>query len=82
MICPICENKDELVETYTYPDGETTLLACPGCAAEAGFCMVCGAFIAGSELDEHSMMIGVCYDCVLELKAEIGESDEDHGSEM
>jgi len=43
MICPICENKDELVETYTYPDGETTLLACPGCAAEAGFCMVCGA---------------------------------------
>jgi len=59
MICPICENKDEL----------------------AGFCMVCGA-IAGSEADEHSMMIGVCYDCVLELKEEIGERDEYYGSGM
>jgi hypothetical protein len=76
--CGICRAEKDLGE-YTYPGNRSVMVLCPTCAQNAGFCVGCGAFMAGSERDEHSGMIGLCYECVRELRDELGERDEYYG---
>lgn len=65
---------------YTYPDGMTTPGMTDHEAIQAGFCPGCGYFIGGSEHDDMSVReFGLCYECVEELRIELGEFDEIDG---
>jgi len=74
-----CENclKTFECDFYSYPGQKVEMLLCPDCASRLGFCISCGFFMAGNELDEHSGLPGMCYECVQDMKAELGEGDYD-----
>jgi len=74
----ICQNCHtiQICDFYVYPFETEETLLCSECAANLGFCICCQQFMAGNELDEHSGLPGVCYECMQVLKDELGEFDE------
>lgn len=73
-ICNGCGDQDK-VETWRYPDGTKDAL-CAECASDAGFCLGCGHFMAGVESFDTNPL-GICYDCMQELREETDEFIED-----
>lgn len=71
--CAVCGDISESVQVWNYPDGIHTIECCAACAGQDGFCVGCGFYMAGSEADEHSGVSGLCYECVQELRQELGE---------
>ena len=64
-------------ELYITPDGQERWLTAEE-AADAGFCPLCGAFVAGNEWDDlHIGQYGACAECVDDLRVETGEFDGD-----
>lgn len=47
-----------------------TFYYCPQHAAEAGFCVYCGAFVGGTEDFLKSGVQGLCFDCFYQLEEE------------
>lgn len=76
MKCEACGNQSDDVTEYSFPVDNHHLIACPGCAADNGFCMICGYFCAGTEDYDFSPIKGVCGECVDDLRYETGEYDE------
>lgn len=57
---------------------EDRLTLCTEHAVELGFCAGCGYMVAGIEEHIFSMAsLGLCAECMDELRAEMGEFDED-----
>lgn len=73
--CKNCD-RENIEYEYIYPDDSKAYL-CDECAINEGFCTGCGWMMAGSEMDENSGFSGLCYDCVQEMREELGEFDED-----
>lgn len=58
---------------YWYPDGDEAGFLCDDCAAKAGFCPMCGSFVAGSNDDLAMMDYGMCSECLSELDEYLSE---------
>lgn len=73
----VCEQKDCRLpgSEYQLPDGMVMVL-CADHAAGWGFCPGCGWLAAGAD-DDFIARHGVCYECWVEMQAEI-EADDDN----
>lgn len=73
-------------QAYDHPSGgvgdypEVEFL-CDEHAKESGYCLGCHTFCAGFESYDFSEVPGYCYDCVVQLKIENGEYDDDFEDE-
>lgn len=62
--------------TYNLPDGTQVDLTDEE-ATKLGFCPGCGYIVAGNEHDDRYLSeFGLCYECVDEMRIELGEYDE------
>jgi hypothetical protein len=55
---------------YALP-GEGSRVLCGDCAADAGFCLMCGEFFGGTEEFMLTGIKGLCVDCEQELHESI-----------
>jgi len=74
--CSNCKQESETIESYQFPDDTDAGNLCTTCAAQNGFCIICGSFCAGTEDYDFSPITGICGQCVEELRYENGEFDE------
>lgn len=81
IVQPFCQHEGcgEYGEMYTIQgyDPEPIFCFCPDHAAEFGFCVVCGAFIGGTEDVFRVGQTGLCFDCFIELREEPYSSEYD-----
>lgn len=76
--CEKCGVDGPELDVYKYPaydeSEEKVAILCPDCASVAGFCPVCGWFVAGSG-DENWNGTGICYECCQILEAAFYDDD-------
>lgn len=62
---------------YYFPDGTEAGFLCDTCAANEGFCPVCGYFVLGSDDDRTLSQYGCCAECFDEIVSDTQYSDPD-----
>lgn len=74
-----CSETDIQQYSWAVPvNGRSTVWLCLEHAIKTGFCVWCQTFGAGAEDYDFSPMEGYHHECYNELRAELGELDDDY----